>query len=209
MKNQTYTLLHLSEIFGETKQTIRRRIAKLNLKSINRETREYSNQPLKYDYDTYLALARDFGLTSTYVQNYEEIELTASDIIRLCIEKYPHFQVKEIELEFESEGYLYSVEGFDGERNYEIDLDPVSGAMLKIEEEISPEVYWEVTLENANRVEFIVEQILNEVGGNSQLYEWSLENEDGILELDVEIIVENNEKIKYQYDFVTEEITQK
>lgn len=208
MSDQTYTLLHLSEVFGEDKQSIRRRIAKLDLKSINRDTREYSNQPLEYDYDTYLALARDYGLSSTYTDEYAEIELTASDILDLCIEKYPNFQVKEIELELESDAYVYTIEGFDGEKNYEIEMDPVSGVMLKVEEEISPETYWEVTKETIDKVEAIVDKVLLQAEDHSKLYEWSLENDEGILELTVEMIIENNETREYKYNFITDQIIQ-
>lgn len=211
MSDQTYTLLHLSEVFGENKQSIRRRIAKLKLKSINRDTREYANQPLKYDYATYLALARDYGLSSSYTQEYEEIELTASDILDLCLEKYPTFQVKEIELEFESESnsYVYTIEGFDGVKNYDIEIDPISGIMLKVEEEISPKTYWAVKKENINKVESIIGEILTEAGENSKLHEWSLENEEGILELAVEIVLENEEISEYEHNFVTKQIIQK
>lgn len=209
MNDQRYTLLHLSEVFGKTKQTIRRHIAKLNLKSINRDTRKYSNQPLEYDYQTYLALAREFGLASTYTQEYEEIELTASDVIYLCEKRYPRFQIKEIELERKSGGYLYSIEGFDEEKNYEIEMDPVSGMMLKIEEEISPQVYWKITQEQTDQVGILVEKILKEAGNNSRLCEWSLENEDGIPKLDIEVKLENSEIVDYEYNFITKEIVKK
>lgn len=208
MSEQTYTLLHLAEVFGKDKPSIRRQIAKLNLKAINRESREYANQALEYDYEAYLELARSYGLTSTYTTDYEEIELTASDVIDLCLEKYPNFQVKEIELEQDSNTYIYEIEGFDGEKNYEIEIDPVSGKMLKIEEEISPKSYWEVSKAETDQVELIVERILTKAGENSKLHEWSLENEEGQSTLIVEVTVENkDDKMEYAYNFATEQLS--
>lgn len=61
MKNKVYTLLDLAEEFGENKQFIRRRINRLKIKAINKDSREYSNEPLKYNYSTYLFLSKELG----------------------------------------------------------------------------------------------------------------------------------------------------
>lgn len=208
MTNQRYTLLHLSEVFGETKSALRRRIAKLHLKAVNRDTRDYPTQALEYDYDSYLALARDYGIASSYTTDYEDIELTAENILDLCLERYPSLLVKEIELEEEEEGFVYTLEAFDGEKNYEIEIDPVSGALIKIEEEISPETYWEITREQINQVETIIDKILAEAKESNRLHEWELENEDGLVELSLELITEDEEKRKYKYNFASKEITE-
>lgn len=65
MSYKTYTILDLAEEFGKDKQVIRRRIAKFKLQSINKDTREYSNDPLEYDYEAYLELANDFCVSKS------------------------------------------------------------------------------------------------------------------------------------------------
>lgn len=65
MNNKTYTILDLSEEFGKDKQLIRRRIAKLKIQSINKNTREYSNDPLEYSKKSYIELADYFGVSKS------------------------------------------------------------------------------------------------------------------------------------------------
>ncbi|MGO3168686.1 hypothetical protein [Senegalia sp. (in: firmicutes)] len=63
MKDKVYTLLDLAEEFGKDKQFIRRRIMRLKLSAVNKESREHINEPLKYDYHTYLELAKELGMS--------------------------------------------------------------------------------------------------------------------------------------------------
>lgn len=65
MSEKIYTILDLAEEFGKDKQSIRRRIARLRLQSLNKDTRKYSNDPLEYNYETYLELAKDFGVSKS------------------------------------------------------------------------------------------------------------------------------------------------
>lgn len=74
MKKEDYTLLDLAEIFGENKQFIRRRITKLKLVAINKDTREYYNEPLKYNYDSYLKLAKELGYKNDICLEESEIK---------------------------------------------------------------------------------------------------------------------------------------
>ena len=62
MEDKVYTLLDLAEEFGKDKQFIRRRINRLKLRSINKDSREHINEPLKYSWSTYLELAEEFGV---------------------------------------------------------------------------------------------------------------------------------------------------
>lgn len=61
MEDKTYTVLDLAEIFGKDKQLIRRRIIKLKLVAINKNTREHINEALIYNHDAYIALANELG----------------------------------------------------------------------------------------------------------------------------------------------------
>lgn len=72
MKDRVYTLLDLAEQFGKDKQFIRRRIIKLNLRAINKDTREYLNEPLKYSHCVYLELAKELGLSNDNAPDMHE-----------------------------------------------------------------------------------------------------------------------------------------
>ena len=63
MEDKVYTLLDLAEEFGKDKQFIRRRISKLKLSSVNKNSREHINEPLEYSWSTYLKLAEEFGIS--------------------------------------------------------------------------------------------------------------------------------------------------
>ena len=72
MKDGVYTLLDLAEQFGKDKQFIRRRIMKLNLRAINKDTREHLNEPLKYSHCVYLELAKELGLSNSNAPDMHE-----------------------------------------------------------------------------------------------------------------------------------------
>lgn len=57
-----YSISELSRIFDQSKQVVRRRIDSLHVEAINRETRAFPNEPLKYDFDSYEKLAYSFGV---------------------------------------------------------------------------------------------------------------------------------------------------
>lgn len=63
MEDKVYTLLDLAEEFGKDKQFIRRRISRLKLRAINKDSREHINEPLEYDYQAFLKLAEEFGVS--------------------------------------------------------------------------------------------------------------------------------------------------
>ena len=62
MDNKNYTISDLSKEFKESKQVIRRRIDSLQIKSINRDTRKFPNEPLEYNFESYKKLAESFGV---------------------------------------------------------------------------------------------------------------------------------------------------
>lgn len=65
MNSKVYTILDLAEELGKDKQFIRRKIMSLNLKSINKSSRKHSNEPLKYDYNSYVELAKELGVSNS------------------------------------------------------------------------------------------------------------------------------------------------
>lgn len=65
MDKRVYTILDLAEEFGKDKQLIRRKILGLKLKSINKDSRQYSNEPLEYDHSIYVELSKAFGVSNS------------------------------------------------------------------------------------------------------------------------------------------------
>jgi Zn-dependent metalloprotease len=63
MEDKVYTLLDLAEEFGKDKQFIRRRISRLKLRAINKDSREHINEPLEYDHQAFLKLSEELGVS--------------------------------------------------------------------------------------------------------------------------------------------------
>lgn len=64
MKKEIFTLLDFAEEFGKDKQLIRRTLLRLRIQAINKNSREYSNEPFKYDYQTYIKLSKELDFTN-------------------------------------------------------------------------------------------------------------------------------------------------
>lgn len=62
MDENFYTINKLCEELDEPRHKIRRRLIKLNIKAINENTRNYKNEPLEYDHQTFLKLVEEFDI---------------------------------------------------------------------------------------------------------------------------------------------------
>lgn len=63
MADDIYTITRLADELQKTRQNVRRRIKKLDIKALNEDTRVYQTEPLEYDKVTYLKLAESFGIS--------------------------------------------------------------------------------------------------------------------------------------------------
>ena len=62
MKDNIYTIKNLCDELNQPRQKIRRRLEKLEIKAINEDTRTYDNEPLEYDHQAFLKLAKEFDV---------------------------------------------------------------------------------------------------------------------------------------------------
>lgn len=62
MKENIYTIKNLCDELNEPRQKIRRRLEKLEIKAINEDTRIHENEPLEYDHQAFLKLAKEFDV---------------------------------------------------------------------------------------------------------------------------------------------------
>lgn len=79
MKGNIYTIKNLCEKLDQSRQKVRRRLIKLDIKAINEYTRKYENEPLEYDHQTFLKLAEEFDV------QIQDNECTAS--VQQCTAK--------------------------------------------------------------------------------------------------------------------------
>lgn len=62
MKEKIYTIKNLCDELNQPRQKVRRRLQKLDIKAINEDTRIHENEPLEYDHQAFLKLAKEFDV---------------------------------------------------------------------------------------------------------------------------------------------------
>ena len=62
MKEKIYTIKNLCDELNQPRQKVRRRLEKLEIKAINKDTRIYENESLEYDHQAFLKLAEEFDV---------------------------------------------------------------------------------------------------------------------------------------------------
>lgn len=139
----------------------------------------------------------------------DNVKLTPGDAFDVYVEEYPNTIVKEIELELDSNIYVYKVEGYDNEKEYKVYVDAVGGEITQIKEKFFQGKHKEITKESANKIQAVVDKALEDAGQNSELHEWSLEIKDRELVLALEIRLEDGTEIKYKYDLDTSTLLKK
>ena len=62
MKEKNYTIKNLCNELNQPRQKVRRRLEKLDIKAINEDARIHGNEPLEYDHQAFLKLAKEFNV---------------------------------------------------------------------------------------------------------------------------------------------------
>lgn len=143
------------------------------------------------------------------MEKYERVELTPSEALDIFVEKYPNAIVKEVELELESGRFVYEVEGYDDEKEYELEIDSITGDILEIETKFFKGNYERITREATDKIEPLVQKALEEAGEGTALYEYELDIEDRRLELEVKMTLANGDYANHKYDLDTGELIRK
>lgn len=139
--------------------------------------------------------------------------LSATEAYDLYISKYPDAKVEEIKLDVDSGAGLttYQVEGYSGQTKYQLKISAPDGSVIKEETEIKDDHIsdGEITKDHVEKVESLVIKAIEDVGAGASLDEWSLEFENGIAQLEVEVNVDGLEDIEYKYNLETGELLKK
>lgn len=135
--------------------------------------------------------------------NKNTFEISPGKAFDIYSEKYPNTTIIELELEAKAGSHLYKVKGFDQDKEYKIYINADSGDIIEVSEKIAQGRFTHLMRSHADLIQALVDKTLKETGVGSNLVEWSLEVEDGILELSLEIDLENNEDVKYKYNLLT------
>ncbi|OLS02747.1 peptidase propeptide and YPEB domain protein [Tissierella creatinophila DSM 6911] len=147
-------------------------------------------------------------------QKYGEIKIKPMEAFDKYMETYPDTMVSKLELDKEMGKYVYQVEGFDAEKEYELKMDPVNGDVLK--EDTDSDVIDDgdddkeeaITKANVEKIEALIDKALNEAGKDANIDQWTLEVKNGKAILEVEIDKEGLDNVEYKYDVETGELVE-
>ncbi len=148
------------------------------------------------------------GDPSSPSQVHVDVKVSATRAFDIYMAEFPQTQVYKIELEKEHGKFQYEVEGFNGDKTYELKIDPVNGDVLEreIETTRSEQEFVAITKDQVQKVETLVLEALNHLGDGAVLAEWSLETKYGKTRLEVEMDKTGKSDIEYTYDIETGEL---
>lgn len=132
--------------------------------------------------------------------SFQDVTLKFSDAYNIYIKKFPDTKVDKVELDKDDGVYVYKVEGYDATKEYEIKIHPVSGQILKEDIDTDDRNQGNLTIEHAEKVEGMVSTALKEAGENAVIKEITLKNEDGRVEVEIEIDKKGLDDVEYKYE---------
>lgn len=148
---------------------------------------------------------KDFMDTDSPSSRY--VDIKPEEAFDIYMEKYPNTQVKKVELDKEMGEFVYQVEGFDDTMEYEIDIDPSNGDIIKESTDRDDDRdNVAITRADVARVEALVDKALADSGEGAELENWNVEVDDGIVELEVEVDEKGFGSREYKYNVKTGEL---
>lgn len=149
--------------------------------------------------------------TNTSSVAYGDIKLTPMDAYDVYMDRHPGTKVKKVQLDGDDGLYVYKIEGYDQEYEYEIKISPGDRKILEDETEKDDDNDrdYEIAKSDLTKVTSLVQQALQDAGEQGVLDEWEVEYEDGRLILELEIDLDGKGDIEYKYDLKTGELIKK
>lgn len=138
---------------------------------------------------------------------YADISVHPEEAFDLYLGKYPNAAITQIQLDKEDGIYVYEIEGFEGETEYELKIHTVDGTILKEDRDTDDDTDDQpLTREQVAKVKTLVDQALTEAGEGSILDEWTLDIDDGIAKLEIDLDKEDGEDEERTYNVDTGEL---
>lgn len=140
-------------------------------------------------------------------------QVTPGQAFQTFMDKYPDVTVNKIELDSDDgSAYMYKLEGFDSQKEYEVKIDPNSGDIVKEETDNDDDdnrKKEELTMEDIDRIKGYIEETLRDVDPEYRIHEWQLEKENGQPIFEIEVVNESGHDIDYKYNVESGEMLKK
>ena len=143
------------------------------------------------------------------MEKYERVKITPTEALNIYMEKYPNTIVKEVELELKSGQFVYEIEGYDDDQEYELKIDSTNGNILEVEIEFYKGNQDRITREATDKIEPLVEKALKEAGEGTALYEYELDIENRRFVLEIKMTLADGQYVNHKYDLDTGDLIRK
>lgn len=125
---------------------------------------------------------------TTAADDYSNLALQPEEVFDIYQDNYPNAKITQIQLDKDMGNFVYKVEGFEENREIELKIDPIDGTILKEDTDRDNDMDdLPITREHAIEVKALVDQALADAGEGTQLEEWTLDMDDGIPKLEIEL----------------------
>lgn len=145
--------------------------------------------------------ANGIDYTSDSLYANPNVKLTAKEAADVLLAKYPNAKIKDIS--FDSDTFEYEVTGIDGTTEYELEINPETGDIIRESQESENEKFF-LSDEQILKVEKLLEVAVNHSGNDFKVNEYDISFDDGICELEIELRNANGAEVEYKYDVDTE-----
>lgn len=134
-------------------------------------------------------------------KDYQDIKLSIYDAYDIFKDKYPNAKINEIELYLKNNTYIYEIEGYEGNSKYELKIEAFSKDIIKEEKEAKTDQIGEIKKDKLETPEADLKKVIEETSPAYILKEYELKAKKDYLELEIELINVNEERLEYKYNY--------
>ncbi len=140
------------------------------------------------------------------------ITVSPADAIMKFNEKYPDVKIDEFSFGKENKTFIYEINGFDDNSEYEFEIDATDGTILKDNtEKDNTADKTAINLDLISEIQPIIDKSLTEAGSDFYLDSYSVEFErtGNFNKLDIELENSKGQDIEFEYNLDTKELIKK
>lgn len=122
-------------------------------------------------------------------------------------DKYPNAKITQVQLNQDMGNFVYKIEGFEGTTEYEMKIDPSDGTILKESTDTDNDIdEKELTREQVEKVMDLVDKDLANAEEGTLLKEWTIDEDNGLVKLEVELNQDGFDDQEHTYNIETGEL---
>lgn len=148
----------------------------------------------------------------TTATNDATITVSPADAIMKFNEKYPDVKIDEFSFGKENKTFIYEINGFDDNSEYEFEIDATDGTILKDKTEMDNTAdNTAINLDLISEIQPLIDKSLTEAGSDFYLDSYSVEFErtGNFNKLDIELENSKGQDIEFEYNLDTKELIKK